>query len=178
MTILWKLSDNQWEGGWSNSYCGWLSLGRPMTILWKLGDHPVGGWPFMVVVTWSRLFDLSQGAKFQCFFIILRIVGDRPWDGGWPSKGCQVRSALPTCDGGKTKSTPDPIDLHCTVRLDWRLTKSEVRRRRMKTKDIITTTIILIKKCIMLRDILMNQKELEDHQRKKISCNSIRFESD
>ena len=28
-----------------------------------------------------------------------------------------------TCDGGKTKSTPSPTDLDCTVRLDWSLTK-------------------------------------------------------
>ena len=28
-----------------------------------------------------------------------------------------------TCDGGKTKSTPSPTDLECTVRLDWSLTK-------------------------------------------------------
>ena len=26
------------------------------------------------------------------------------------------------CDGGKTKSTPCPTDLDCTVRLDWSLT--------------------------------------------------------
>ena len=27
-----------------------------------------------------------------------------------------------TCDRGKTKSTPSPTDLDCTVRLDWSLT--------------------------------------------------------
>ena len=29
---------------------------------------------------------------------------------------------LDTCDGGKTKSTPSPTELDCTVRLDWSLT--------------------------------------------------------
>ena len=31
---------------------------------------------------------------------------------------------LVSCDGGKTKSTPSPTDLDCTVILDWSLTKT------------------------------------------------------
>ena len=33
---------------------------------------------------------------------------------------------LVSCDGVKTKSTPSPTDLDCTVRLDWSLTKSNL----------------------------------------------------
>ena len=73
-----------------------------------------------------------------------------------------------SCDGGETKSTPDSTNLDYTVRLDWRLTKSEVRRRRMKTKEKITTTnIILIKRCSMLKDILMKNQEEKIIKEKK-----------
>ena len=82
------------------------------------------------------------------------MVGDHPGDGGWPSMlihtvlilwnrySCQISSLCSTllvdfgksyllllvtcCDGGKTKSTPSPTDLDCTVRLDFSLTISSV----------------------------------------------------
>ena len=41
------------------------------------------------------------------------------------------------CDGGKTKSTPSPTDLDCTVRQDWSLTKSLKNIKFMKASIVI-----------------------------------------
>ena len=39
---------------------------------------------------------------------------------------------LLTCDGGKTKSTPSPTELHWTVRLDWSLTTKMISQNRAR----------------------------------------------
>ena len=58
-------------------------------------------------------------------------------------EGCYFLTYLLTsCDGGKTKSTPSPTDLDCTVRLDWSLTKCCFQIGKGKDEPIFGIIII------------------------------------
>ena len=63
--------------------------------------------------------ELSLSAKFH---VCISLPSGRFWWGLLVT--CYL---LVTCDRGKTKSTPSPTDLDCTVRLDWSLTKKSMR---------------------------------------------------
>ena len=64
--------------------CGWPSLGWWVIILGIVADRPCH-----YTLTWFG--ELSVGAKFQVCTTLpsgqFWIVGDHPWNGGWPSWG-------------------------------------------------------------------------------------------